>query len=82
MTPRERRLRKLEVAHFRHSLANAGAPYGVSADELLEEARRFFALPLAGQLAELDTVTDAFSGEELDAIRAILIREYRPTTIL
>jgi hypothetical protein len=75
---RARRIRMLEVAHFQRLLATAGAPYGVSADELLAEARQFFALPLAAQLAELDTLTDEFSGEELDAMRAILIREYRP----
>jgi hypothetical protein len=79
---RRNRLQRLEVAHLRHLLTEAGAPYGLSADEIMDEATRYFALSLAAQLAELDSQTDEFSGEELATMRALLIREYRLTTIL
>jgi hypothetical protein len=79
---RRSRLQRLEVAHLRRLWTEAGQPYGLSAHEILDEARRYFALPLAAQLADLDTLTDEFSGEELATMRTLLIREYRPTTIL
>jgi hypothetical protein len=82
MSNHARCLRALERAQLWRNLAAAGAPYGISADDLLDEARRYFALPLAEQLAELDTLTDEFSGEELADMRAFLIREYRPMTTL
>lgn len=74
----KRRIHACEHTFIRRLAAEAGAPYGVTADDLLEEARRFFALSLAEQLAELGTLTDEFSGEALDAMRTILIREYQP----
>jgi hypothetical protein len=78
MSNHARRLKALEIAHIKRLAAEAGEPYGLSAAAVLDEAKRYFALPLAEQLAELDTLTDQFSGEELDAMRAILIRGYRP----
>jgi hypothetical protein len=78
MTPRERRLQRLEHAQRWRNLAAAGAPYSLGAHDLLDEARRYFALSLAEQLDELDTLSGAFSGEELDTMRAILIHKFRP----
>jgi hypothetical protein len=75
---RRNRLQRLEIAHLRHLLTEAGAPYGASADDILDEAQHYFALLLAAQLDELNTLTDAFSAEELNAMRTLLIREYRP----
>jgi hypothetical protein len=47
-----RRLERLEYAHLRRLAAEAGKPYGLSADDILDEARRFVALSDAEQDAE------------------------------
>jgi hypothetical protein len=48
----ERRLQRLERLHIRQLAAEAGAPYGLTADDILEGARRFAALSHAEQNAE------------------------------
>jgi hypothetical protein len=51
--------------------------------ELMAEARRFFALPLATQLAEMESIApelraEGFTDADLADMRAALIRYYRP----
>jgi hypothetical protein len=60
--------------------ATSRAAAGLTADDLIDEAQLFLAQPLAAQLAEVDTLTEAHATEGLDvgAIKATLIREYRP----
>ena len=72
MRDARRRLERLEYAHLWRLAANAGKPYGFSADDMLDEARRVLALPddeqrqllhrLYAELNEQETL-------ELDAIR-------------
>ena len=77
-----RRLERLEYARLRHLAAQAGQPYGFSADDMLAEARRVLALPDAEQrqvLHRLYAELNAQEAFEFDAIRrrhaAILRRE-------
>jgi hypothetical protein len=77
-----RRLERLEYAHLRRLAANAGKPYGFSADDIPDEARRVLALPEEEQRQVLHRLYDELSEQEaaeLDAIRrrhaAILRRE-------
>ena len=82
----QRRMDALEAAQARRQyrmIAATAAEYGLSADELMEEAHEFLALPLAEQLAEVDRIeaelrSAGFSTEDLADIKATLIREYRP----
>jgi hypothetical protein len=65
------------------SLTAAAAPYGLTANDLLDEARRVFALPLAEQLATIDEHADLLRAEgltdaDLAHIRETLTRYYRP----
>jgi hypothetical protein len=59
------------------------AQHAASQRTILEEARAFFRLPLAGQLAEIDQA-DAelrqagFTDADLAHVRATLTRYYRP----
>lgn len=86
MSNLQRRMDALEAAQARRQyrmIAATAAEYGLSADELMEEAHEFFALPLAEQLAEVDRIeaelrSAGFSTEDLADIKATLIREYRP----
>jgi hypothetical protein len=83
MNALERRLVRCEEAHIRQLAAQAGAPYGVSADGLLEEARQFFVLPLAEQLAAMASITpelrcEGFTDADLADMRETLIRYDRP----
>ena len=86
MSNLQRRMDALEAAQARRQyrmIAATAAEYGLSADELLEEAHDFLALPLAEQLAEVDRIeaelrSAGFSTEDLADIKATLIREYRP----
>ena len=78
----QRRLERLEYAHLRHMAAKAGQPYGYSADQVLDEARRVLALPDDQQRQALRRLYDDLSAEEagdLEVIRhrhaAILGRE-------
>jgi hypothetical protein len=50
------RLIKLHLAYIRQLAAEAGAPYGLTADDVLEEARAFLALPPEVQQRELETL--------------------------
>jgi hypothetical protein len=47
-----RRLHALEMQSIWRLAAAAGAPYSLTGTDVLDEARRFFRLPLAAQLAE------------------------------
>jgi hypothetical protein len=56
MSNLQRRMDALEAAQARRQyrmIAATAAEYGLSADELMEEAHEFFALPLAEQLIPL-----------------------------
>jgi hypothetical protein len=80
----DRRLKACELAHMRRLAAESGAPYGLTAEEILDEARRFFALPLSEQLAEVQAHTPmlrghGFTDADLAHVRETLIRHYRPT---
>jgi hypothetical protein len=51
--------------------------------ELLDEARAFFALPLAEQLAEIEAITpelqaQGFTAADCAHLRQTLIQHYRP----
>jgi hypothetical protein len=77
-----RRLERLEYENLRRTAAKAGQPYGYSADQVLDEARRVLALPDDQQRQALRRLYDDLSAEEaveLDANRhrhaAILGRE-------
>jgi hypothetical protein len=74
------RLEKLEACSLRRSLAATAAEFACSVDDLLDEAHDFFALPLAAQLAEVDTLAEHFTAAELAGIKTTLIREYQPPT--
>jgi hypothetical protein len=67
-----RRLERLEYAHLRRLAAKAGKPYGFSADQVLDEARRVLALPDDQQRQALHRLYDELTEQEaaeLDAIR-------------
>jgi hypothetical protein len=67
-----RRLERLEYENLRRMAAKAGKPYGYSADQVLDEARRVLALPDDQQRQALRRLYDELSAEEaveLDAIR-------------
>jgi hypothetical protein len=68
----QRRLERLEYENLRRMAAKAGQPYGFSADQVLDEARRVLALPDDQQRQALRRLYDELSAEEvveLDAIR-------------
>jgi len=68
----QRRLERLEYENLRRMAAKAGQPYGYSADQVLDEARRVLALPDDQQRQALRRLYDELSAEEvveLDAIR-------------
>lgn len=74
-----RRLERLEYENLRRMAAKAGQPYGYSAEDILNEARRVLALPDDKQRQVLHRLYDELTEQEateLDAIR----RRY--TTIL
>jgi hypothetical protein len=67
-----RRLERLEYENLRRMAAKAGQPHGYSADQVLGEARRFFALPDDQQRQVLQRLYNELSTKEaveLDAIR-------------
>jgi hypothetical protein len=81
LEPRIERLeQRAQARRQRRMLAATAEQYGLTPDELLDEARRFFRQSLAAQLEEIDRCTDELAAEGLDvaAIKATLIREYRP----
>jgi hypothetical protein len=59
MSPLRSRLNALEARHIRELYAALGAPYGLTADEVLDEAMALLALPpdeLARELAWLEAL--------------------------
>jgi hypothetical protein len=53
-----RRLRALDMQDIWRLAAAAGAPDGLTAADVLDEARWFFRLPLAAPLAEIDAMEE------------------------
>jgi DNA-directed RNA polymerase specialized sigma24 family protein len=78
-----RRLEQLEYENLRRMAAKAGQPFGYSADQVLDEARRVLALPDDQQRQALRRLYDELSAEEaaeLDEIRhrhAAILRRAR-----
>jgi hypothetical protein len=78
-----RRLERLEYAQLRRLAANAGKPYGFSADDILDEARPLVALCDAEQDAEFaDALAQAQARGDHDAVRLLTeewasVRSYR-----
>jgi hypothetical protein len=82
MHAHERRLRRLEVWRQRREIAAMAAEVGLTADELLQEAREFFALPLEEQLAKVDEIAtelqaEGMSWDDVAEIKATLVQHYR-----
>jgi hypothetical protein len=78
----ERRLRRLKVTRQRREIAAMAAEVGLTADELLVEAREFFARPLEEQLAQVDEIAEALRAEGLSwddvaEIKATLVQHDR-----
>jgi hypothetical protein len=75
-----RRLQRLEARRQYRMIAATAAAYGLTADELMEEAHRFFGQSLDEQLADIDHIADELRAEGLDVdeLKSRLIREYRP----
>jgi hypothetical protein len=78
----ERRLRRLKVTRQRREIAAMAAEVGLTADELLQEAREFFALPLEEQLAKVDEIAtelqaEGMSWDDVAEIKATLVQHYR-----
>jgi hypothetical protein len=79
----QRRLQRRERQHIRRLATEAGAPYGLTADDILEEARRLVTLSAAEQDAEFaDAVAQAQSRGDQDAVRILsqgwaAVRSYR-----
>ncbi len=72
MRDARRRLERLEYDHLRRLAANAGQPFGFSADQVLDEARHVLALPDDQQRQILHRLYDELTEQEateLDAIR-------------
>jgi hypothetical protein len=80
MTHDEKRLRRLEAGRRRRAIAAMAAEVGLTAEQLLEEAHEFFALPLEGQLAQVDEIAAALEAEgvSVDGLKGALRREYTP----
>jgi hypothetical protein len=84
MHDHRRRLERLAWQHIRQLAAEAGRPFGFTADDILDEARRIFALPEAAQRRELHRVYNELTPEEareLDDSRARearILRRQRP----
>jgi hypothetical protein len=69
---RDRRLRRLEWLHIRQLAAEAGAPYGLTAEDILEGARRLAALSDAEQNAEFaDALAEAQARGDHEAVRIL-----------
>jgi hypothetical protein len=82
-TSHHRRMSRLEAQHIYELAAATGRALGVSAEEILDEARRLFALPLSEQLAEVEALTPmlrghGFTDADLADVRETLIRHDRP----
>ena len=83
MRDARRRLERLEYAHLRRLAANAGKPYGLSADDILDEVRHLVALSAAEQDAECaDALAQAQARGDQEAVRLLTqgwaaVRSYR-----
>jgi hypothetical protein len=77
------RLDRLQAEYQRRTITPLATAQGLNYEELLEEAEEFFALPLAVQLNKVDAIAaelqaEGWSGGDVEALKATLIREYRP----
>jgi hypothetical protein len=77
------RLDRLQAEYQRRTITALATAQGLNYEELLEEAEEFFALPLAVQLNKVDAIAaelqaEGWSGGDVEALKATLIREYRP----
>jgi hypothetical protein len=63
MHDHRRRLERLDWQHIRQLAADAGRPFGFTADDILEEARRMFARPAAAQRREPHRVSTELTPE-------------------
>ena len=82
----EARLARLEAYTYDRRMRTidaTAAQYGITSDDLIEEARVFFALSLAEQLADIDQheailCAEGFTNADLADMRQTLTRYYRP----
>jgi hypothetical protein len=79
----KRRLYALQQHYIRREAAKAGAPYSLSAEEVLDEARRLLRLSLEEQLAEVDRHEAAlrrrgFTEADVAHLCDTLTKHYRP----
>jgi hypothetical protein len=77
-----KRLAHLEDRYRRRLYVRLAREFGLTVEELLQEAEQFLSQPLAAQLAEVDRLAaeSEARGEpwpEAADVRATLIREYR-----
>ena len=83
MRDARRRLERLEYAHLRRMAANAGKPYGLSADDILDEARHLMTLSAAELDAECaDALAEAQARGDHEVVRILThgwtaVRSYR-----
>ena len=70
-----RRVERLEYQRLLDWAAEAGRPYGLSAADVLEEARRFLALSPAAQAPELDALIPTVDPHEAKILEALHPRE-------
>jgi hypothetical protein len=69
----QRRLQRLERQHIQQLAAEAGKPYGLSAADILDEARRLVALSAAEQDAECaDALAQAQARGDHAALRILI----------
>ena len=79
----ERRLQRLERLHIRQLATEAGKLYGLSADDILDEARRLLVLSAAEQGAEFaDALAQAQARGDQEAVGILsegwaAVRSYR-----
>jgi hypothetical protein len=77
------RLERLEAEHRRRTITAMAVEQGLTYEELMEEAKVFFALPLAAQLDKVDAIAAELQAEgmtmdDIAGIKATLVQEYRP----
>ena len=70
-----RRVERLEYQRLLELAAEAGAPYGLSGEDVLAEARAFLALSPAAQAAELDTLIAPDDPDKAQLLAALGLRE-------
>jgi hypothetical protein len=79
LTQMERELQRRRAAEVRR----IAQEFGLTVEALLQEAEQFLSQPLEAQLAQVDEIAAEMAANsepwpELDAIKATLMREYRP----